>query len=296
MTRFALPLVLVACATTESPDPVDTDTGPEAVPDTASLADSDSDPAVDTGDSTPLPFVPTREPCLANAPADLSGWCDVGVNNADAIIPTEPGDPLRLELLGRMPAPGPAPGGFNGNGIGNRALAGTLQVGGDRLADAGELTIESQRVAAGPTLFPELLLHVDLACDGASRAWLTTSLEDWRPALDGRNWTTQRLTSDRGVWYALTQVPDPREDADRDLLDRRSAPNARPNTLDAVIEAYPDACLVNTSTPARSLPPGTLPGLMISMGGDVQASATATWQVRRVVFGTHDWGSPEAPE
>ncbi len=282
-----LPFIgLLGCAGGDDGDPTPDET------DTGSAIDSDSDPLhsglLETDDTGDTEVPADREPCSDAAAEDLSGWCDLSVNRSDVIVPTTAGTALRLTLSGDNTAPPSPVGGFNGQGRGNRALAGAHTASGTLLSAIAPLALEDRAVSAPPALSLDLLLRVDLACDGVDHVMLMVQRDRWFTTTDG-DWSVRTLPSDRAAFYAYGGLA-AADNAQVTLVDDPQAPGRQPTTLDDILADYPDACLDNGSTDEPSLPSGTLSAVMLSTGGDLSTSDIAFWDVRTLTVGTTTWG------
>lgn len=284
-----IPFFALAACSGGPEEPVDTaesdsDTdGLVIIDDTASTMDSDSD--VDTDP----PEVP-RTPCTADGAADLSGWCDLSVNNAFVDVPAEAGGTLLLRMEGASNSGPNPPGGFNGQGFGNRTLAGLHQLDGTKLTDLGTLELQARPVTGSVGL--DLVLRVDLGCDGGTVVSLIAPDDRWT-VMTSQGWQTRTATSSKFAWYAYGGLDDPGRPGEQIADDPLQAnPPAQPVAMDTLTTAFPNACLDNGLVTEASLPPGSVSAVMLSAGSDLDTSSKVRWEVRSVTLGGSTWASP----
>lgn len=282
--------VLLACgARPTANDEAASDT---AIPDgsqddTASGADSgpiDSDVA---GPGTPPPR------CASSPPIGLAHVCDLSVNEASASTAASAGSPLVLDVLqSTFPA---EPGGYNGQGRGNRAMAGLHGYDGVRLASLGTIVIDAQK-ATGP-LPLELLLQVDLACDRARVVAITVG-DDWLPPADlggGRLRYTAR--ADAAMWSSGEgDLAEPEAPVGTPpVLWDVDEPTGSPRTLGRLLDLWPEACLRNADSGLGDLPrsPVVSSAIVLSTGSSVTWNLRAQWRVWRWAVGADVHAPPE---
>jgi hypothetical protein len=163
---------------------------------------------------------------------------------------------LRMRLLDGTNSTG----GFNGPGIGNRALVGVSLYDTTLLSNFDGVKYDF----TSDGLMPEVLLQVDLECNGSVPRLLTANANSLLPgvALSGGY---RRLAATPGVaaWTTNLAVTDPL-DPSIVLLDEST-----PSTLADVIAAYPNACIKNAATFDLAMPKG-LPtaGVLLSLGSE----------------------------
>jgi len=284
---WTLGLTLLAC-TGSTDTPVDTDETDDTddlviIDDTASPIETDSD--TDTG---PPPV--DRTPCTTMGDADLGGWCDLSVNNAFVDVPMSAGDPLRLRVEGTSTAGPNPPGGFNGNGFGNRALGGNHQLNGTKLSDLGTVTLQARPVTGSVGL--DVILRVDLACDDADIVSLYAPADRFTVSTD-QGWQTRTLPSTKFGWFAYGGLDDPDKPGELLADDPQQAnPPAQPVQLDTILATFPDACLDNGPVTEASLPSGSLSAFLLAVGSDLDTSSKTQWEVRSVTAGGSTWALP----
>lgn len=285
---IAVTLWLGACSgsTDEPVDTAETDTDTDTlviIDDTASPMETDSD--------TGGPVQPARDPCESMGDADLSGWCDLSVNKAFVDVPESTGGTLILRTEGASNAdPAPA-GGFNGAGFGNRALAGLHQVADTALSTLGTLEVQARQVTG--TLGLDLVLRVDLACDGNDVVSLLAP-SDRFAVTTAQGWDTRKITTSKFAWFAYGGLADPAKPGEQVADDPLQAnPPAQPATMDAILAAYPSACLDNGRVDEASLPPGVVSAVMLSAGTDLDVASKVRWEVRSFTLAGTTWAVPE---
>lgn len=289
MRRLAplLALSLFACSKGDAPatgddtDTVDlpddtfqgTDSG-GAGPDTDLTTDTDTDDGGIGGGGGG-----TAITCNTPTALGLQYICDLSVNAADAVIAPDHGRPLVLDVQASTTPP--AIGGYNGNGRGNRSIAGFHGYTRLKLSDLDEVTFDALKISGSYAV--ELGLQVDLACDNADLYYVTvvgTSFGAGTAIEDGR--LRFRARPDQAQWHAQGALVDP-SNPFANLLNDPGGVDPTPNTLTAVTSAYPDACLRNFNAGFRDLPKGTgASGILLTLGSSVQYLQRAQWEIYRV--------------
>lgn len=150
-------------------------------------------------------------------------------------------------------------GGFNGAGVGNRALVGLSQFDATLLSSFPGVTFD----AKSDGLLADVLLVVDLDCTGGAPALLKASGDELFPAAMALEGGFKRFeaSTTAPVWTSNMDITDP-GDPSVTLLSTSSAAS-----LDDVIAAYPNACIKNTASFDPEMPK-SLPtaGLLLSLG------------------------------
>lgn len=266
---------------TASPDTAADDTGPSG----------DTDPReTDTVDTDPPRPTPR---CTASPPVGLTHVCDLSVNDASATTAAASGSPLVLDVLqSSFPA---EPGGYNGQGRGNRAIAGLHGYDGARLADLGAIVVDAQKATGALPL--ELYLQVDLGCD-RDRLVLLTVGDDWPPPTDlGGSKLRYTARADAAMWSSgAGDLPEPDAPVGTppvlwDVDDSAGSPR----TLGRLLDLWPDACLRNADSGFGELPrsPAVASALLLTTGSAVTWNLRAQWRVWRWAVGADVHAPPE---
>ena len=227
------------------------------------------------------------------------GFYNQSVNSAGVDIWSDNSNSpyLRLRILDSSQN-GASSGGFNGSGKGNRALVGISLYDNTALANFAGLEMDSKTSTGNLTL--DALLIVDLNCapnNGNSHASLVVLRAEASRLnsvldLEGGFKRYSALTSD-SVWTSSQgDLVDPGNNAT--LLLPKSGGTASAS-LDALINAYPNACLKNTASGDPGLPRniGTA-AVLISLGSDTSTDI-ATLLIDRIKVNTDVYKIWEAP-
>ncbi|MEK7358055.1 MAG: hypothetical protein AAB250_16520 [Bdellovibrionota bacterium] len=186
---------------------------------------------------------------------------------------------LRLRILDGTNAAG----GFNGPGIGNRALVGLAQYDATLLATFDGVKFDF----ASDLLMPEVLLLVDLDCTGSVPRVLRADSSKLLPGitLEG-GFRRLDATPVTAAWTTNLDITDPGSPSTVLLS------TTTPKTLTDVIAAYPNACIRNSASFDLGMPK-SLPtaGVLLSLGG-TNNSVPSTVLIDRIEIGTdiyNDW-------
>lgn len=282
-----LSVVLLACSGGDkTPVDVDTDVG---VPDdtfggsdeTGTPVDTDTPPDTDAADTDDGPghgggggaINCTTPPGLG-----LQYACDLSVNHASAATITGHGNPLVLDVVSSSSAP--AIGAYNGNGRGSRSIAGFHGYNRLKLSDLDEISFDATKISGSYSV--ELGLQADLACDSATLVYLTVVATSFPPPVPVDGHDRYRARPDQAIWHAQGGLVDPSNPFGF-LLNDPGAADPTPNTLSALIAAYPDACIHNFNAGFRDLPRSTAAsGILLTLGSSVQYLQRAQWEIYRV--------------
>lgn len=284
-----LSALLVACSGGDkTPDSVDTDV---VIPDDTFGGTDDSGGAVDTDvvADTDAPDTDNGSghgggggggsiSCTTPSALGLSYVCDLSVNAASAKTTTGHGNPLVLDVIASSSAP--AIGGYNGNGRGNRSIAGFHGYNRLKLSDLDEITFDALKISGSYSV--ELGLQADLECDGATLVYLTVVATSFAAPVQVDGHDRYRARPDQALWNAQGGLVDPTNPFGF-LLNDPGAVDPTPNTLSPLIAAYPNACVHNFSAGFRDLPKGAAAsGILLTLGSSVQYLQRAQWEIYRV--------------
>ena len=247
-------LALLACA---SDPPADSEEGlVEADADTDSDADSDADSDTDTDTDSD------------SDPPSLRDIEDHSVNRATVTF-----DEGLLQLAtegGDNPV-----GGFNGEGVGNKAIAGVPGFDGLALSDLGRLNAVGRSDAGVGLLYLNVLL--DLNCDGTDVRILVVD-NFGEPEEDTgaeSEWRAYKANPQARQWRAVGGLD---ELLPSHLEDQRGK-------LDGVIEAYPSACLRDADTGDGGMPTGVETRSVLWILGDSSNAIVQEWSIRKLSVG-----------
>jgi hypothetical protein len=171
-------------------------------------------------------------------------------------------------------------GGFNGAGLGNRALLGLGSWHSRPLNQAEPITFDAQVFTGSETI--GVNLQIDLNCDGhdirvVNAAGAEIAAQATTSAGDGYTRFTASQTAP--IWLSPTS---PIFDGATELVPATGAPVS----LDALLTNFPAACLKNAATAAVDLPRGIpTAAILWSLGTDATASLNSTF-VRRFTVGS----------
>lgn len=205
---------------------------------------------------------PTKQsevlPVAIERPILPRGFYNQSVNKAIAdVYRTAENYPyLRLEITGGANAAG----GFNGPGIGNRALIGLSSYDATLVSSFPGVIFD----AKSDGLLPDVLLVVDLDCTSTSAPVLLTAsgqeLYTAATTLEGGFKRFEALTTS-DAWTANQEVADPNDNTITVLS------STTVSSLDDFTAAYPNACIKNTASFDLEMPK-SLPtaGLLLSLG------------------------------
>lgn len=173
-------------------------------------------------------------------------------------------------------------GGFNGAGLGNRAILGLGTWHGRPLGQAEPLTFDAKNFAGIETI--GVTLQLDLQCDGAQIRVLHAAGPDigaqtTTPQTDG--YTRFTASTVAAIWLSPTgPVLDP--DASTVLVPATGTPVS----LAALLAKYPAACLKNAASGAPDLAKGIpTAAILWNLGTDATTTTNKTF-VRRFTVGS----------
>ncbi len=176
-------------------------------------------------------------------------------------------------------------GGFNGPGIGNRAVLGLGSWHSRPVSQAEPLTFDAQVFGGFESV--GISLQIDLKCDGAdvrvvhaAGAAIASGTGSAAAAPAGDGYTRLTASQTSAIWLSPSA---PIFDAQMSMI---LVPASGPAvSLAALLSAYPAACLKNASTGAADLPRGIpTAAILWSLGTDNTASNNSTL-VRRFTVG-----------
>ena len=284
-----LSAAVVACSGGDkTPDSVDTDV---VIPDDTFGGTDDSGGGVDTDVVADTDVADTDNGsghgggggggsinCTTPSALGLQYACDLSVNGASAKTITGHGNPLVLDVTASTSAP--AIGAYNGNGRGNRAIAGLHGYNRLNLSDLDEITFDALKISGSYSV--ELGIQADLACDSANLVYLTVVATSFATPVQVDGHDRYRVRPDQALWHAQGGLVDPSNPFGF-LLNDPGAADPTPNTLSAFIAAYPDACIHNFNAGFRDLPRSTAAsGILLTLGSSVQYLQRAQWEIYRV--------------
>lgn len=291
-----LALTLAACSdgkdtTSDETDVEVEDTGDTGTPttdtdpgETDGTPTDDSDTPVDT--ETDTDAAPTGpETCTSPPAVGLAHVCNLSVNNAAVVKPTTAGQPLVLDV--RRSTTAPAVGAFNGNGRGNRAIAGLHGYSQLDLDDLDSITWDAEEVASAVNIKPDLALQVDLDCTNSDFVLLEARWTSLGTPVDlGQDRARWTASLDADVWHALGGVADPADPFADPILYDPGDLDGEPLSLSAFRAAYPDACLRNRNAGFADLPKGFISsGVLLTLGTSVSYLQRTQWKIWRITVG-----------
>ncbi|MFT5459315.1 MAG: hypothetical protein ACI9K2_005825 [Myxococcota bacterium] len=195
----------------------------------------------------------------------LTDLLDHSVNAASATVDATP-DGLGLVLQTEEGAA--LVGGFHGLGTGNKSIAGVPGFDGLWVSDLDEITFEMKHLA-GPWE-PYLNVQVDLHCDGSELKILVVESPEAIDAGDG--WSRRTVTPGHALWRAVGGLGD------------HLAGHLEPEgaTLEAMLDAYPHACLIDADTGDGGMPVDRVTSSVLLIVGDSNNDTESEVLVRAV--------------
>jgi hypothetical protein len=183
-----------------------------------------------------------------------------------------------------------ASGGFNGAGDGNRAILGNIDHDAIPLKSMTLVSFDFKALVTGSAALSVNLI-VDLKCDGTSTNVLIADESALAPGTAvGNGYTRYAAGFSMNKWRA----------SGADILDPVDPlivllPSASTNSLDALLAAYPGACLRNTSSNDPGHPKSVVTGSVLFSLGDEWTIDYNTVLINRVRVGddiylNSDWG------
>ncbi len=185
---------------------------------------------------------------------------------------------------------------FNGDGEGNRALLGLAPYSGRKLSEIGQISFEAKNIGSPQNV--ELLLVTDLNCDGGDVRVLIADAD----ALN-----LDRQDAGNGYWRYSAGISDVKWKALDDPILDPAHPTAElvPQAdvfgtdvdLNALLTAYPNACVRNSVTIESGMPHGLpVSGILFSLGNETHTDYAGAF-IRRVevgsdIYDASDWSSP----
>lgn len=182
-----------------------------------------------------------------------------------------------------------ASGGFNGSGVGNRAVLGNGAWHGRPVAQAEPVTFDAKNYSGSEAV--GVNLQIDLACDGVSIRVVNAAGGDiglQNHAAAGDGYTRFTASTSVKIWLSPTSaILDPDNSA---VL---VPATGTPVTLQALLAKFPAACLKNASTGAKDLANGVpTAGLSLALGTDSTLTINRTF-VRRITIGSEVYAGLE---
>lgn len=199
----------------------------------------------------------------------LSDILDFSVNSASAIA----GDGLPL----RTEAGSNEPGGFNGAGVGNKAIAGLPGYDGRSLASLSGLAWESLSIEGPGALYFNMLLELDCAGSTPIIVVADTSMAETSSAGDH---TRTAFTASAAQWRAVGGL----DDILPSHLDMSAA-----GSLTDVVDAYPFACLRDVATGDAGMPTAAVTSAVLLILGDSTNTTANEQHVAAVEVGEVRW-------
>ncbi len=290
--RLSLLALVAACGPSKDlPPPFEPPTPPVDTPD----VDETGTPAPEETASADTPETDTPEPpppaCPTPTALGLATACDWSVNEASAPPPTSAGGTVLMstKATGSQPV-----GGYNGPGTGNRAILGFGHYDGRPLADIASFALEATKINGSDLTGPELGLLVDLACDGASYAYINVAFANLgaptTTAGGASRWVLLRSAAKFTAVGGLFRPDNPElqilPDADF------GAAQGAPGTLNDVAAHYPTACIKNADIGATELPNATATSGVLVTLGRANNLIRNTWRLSAFEVGTDVHGTP----
>ncbi len=173
-------------------------------------------------------------------------------------------------------------GGFNGSGVGSRAILGLGSFHGTPVAQAEPVTFDAKNFAGAEAI--GISLQIDLSCDAVHIHVVTASgaaVAAEPNSSTGDGYTRFSASTNRAIWLAPNgPIVDP---ATSTILVPASG---APVTLADLLAKYPAACQKNAATGAEELPKGipTAP-VLGTLGRDSTTTLNSTY-VRRLSVGS----------
>lgn len=223
------------------------------------LTDTEEDTASDTGDTGDTGDTALVLPSLADI-------LDHSVNQASTTLYTDP-DTSGAALWVQTQEGVNDAGGFNGAGIGNKAIAGIPGFDGLALSELGTVHMSARHASGAQEIYLNLLL--DLACDGEDvRILVVTDLGDAPP--DDQGYSEVSITSEAPIWRAVGGIDD--------ILPGHLDPE--PGSLTPVLSAYPAACLRDVDTQDGGMPANQVTRSVLWVLGDSSSNSANSWYIR----------------
>lgn len=228
---------------------------------------------VKQGDALPVTAEPATLP---------RGFYDLSVNQASVDVFRSSTNYPYLRL--RISDGSNTTGGFNGVGLGNRALVGLSAYDATLLSSFPGVIFD----AKSNGLLADVLLIIDSDCAGSAPLLLKASgaeLYSAASSLEGGFRRFEALTT-ADAWTSNIDVADP-FDPSTNVLSSSTA-----SSLDAFIAAYPNACIKNTASYDPEMPKSLpTPGLLLSLGG-ADTTLESSVLIDRIEIGAdifNDW-------
>lgn len=175
-----------------------------------------------------------------------------------------------------------AAGGFNGSGVGNRAIVGIGSWSNRPVSQAEPISFDAKNFAGAESVGANL--QIDLTCDGVTLKVVNASgadigFQSHTTAADG--YTRFTASTLAAIWLSPTgAILDPTTSA---VLVPASG---TPVSLSALLAKFPAACLKNAVTGAVDLAKGIpTAGILLSLGSDSTTTNNSTF-VRRLTIGS----------
>lgn len=189
---------------------------------------------------------------------------DQSVNQSTAAVTTD--QETNVKALGlRTQAGSNTMSGFQGGGIGNRAIAGFKNFNKVRLTELSVIQISAKQTEGNAPV--ELSIQVDLKCDGAELKLLTAPVT----GLSNTEYTVVDLSLNSGAWKIEGEV-DSFRSAD-----------------------YPEACVTHSQIQNDALPKVPTVGILLSLGDPTTVSENQlliqSIQIGDDQYTISDWGN-----
>jgi hypothetical protein len=177
------------------------------------------------------------------------------------------------------------PGGFFGDGTGNRAILGIAGHANTPLFQLGAITVDARKVQGSQNL--QLSLIVDLECDGSAPRILQSNLQLSSQSAIANGYSRWMADVSTTSWQVVgASLSDPLN-SNNLLLSSDSSENRE--TLDSLLVAFPDACLQNSSSIAafaHNLPRGIpTASVLLTLGNDTTTDLNITL-IKRISIGS----------
>ncbi|MDM0002700.1 hypothetical protein QTI24_29150 [Variovorax sp. J22P240] len=189
-------------------------------------------------------------------------------------------------LLETLASTSPAPRKSFHTGItGNRAILGTDILHGVKLSEFAGISFKSKDDGTGPNTgagFPYVNYSISKQCDGVGSGWanLITNLSDMSPTgpdADGYYTYTADISAGSKAWKS-SNFKDPIYATDGTTVVLMPNKTATGGSLQALIQAYPNACIYNWPNPDAEVPLATTtPAVMLLLGSSGNLTAKKAW-------------------
>ncbi|SEB13618.1 hypothetical protein SAMN05444680_10930 [Variovorax sp. YR216] len=244
------------------------------------------------------PAAPAEVAPPAPAPAAPKTWKDTDCSRTGSALPAcstefsdnsasativinSAGDAIQLATVAAPLAAVPSPN----NGIkGNKAVYGVSLLHKLKLADYPGISLEAKLNTGDTTIQDDLYVTttVSLTCDGANWLNLITMTRDMTPVALADGWARYTATPAQVKWYRTGTKPFPTTGTV--LLNGAIGTGGGALSLDALMAAYPDACVWNFPNPNAGKSDAVTPALAINLGDSGTTTNKKAW-LRAIAFG-----------